>query len=296
MAVTDVILRPSREGSSKETGLRTYSRKYIVICNTPNEPEPSVGSAFGLPGVNSPHPSDPTCRCAELKLSQREEERYFWDVEATYTNEPKTPAAQSQTSNPTPTNPLTEPAKVKIKSKHYEEPLVKDKDDEAVLNSAGDYFDPPPMKDSSRWTISITKNVASVPSGFLDYIDTVNDGSITIAGIPLAARQAKISDINVDPMSANGTKYLQVQYDIDLKKGPGFVHNILDQGLYHNQLGKHIPCTLEDGTIATTPQGLDGTGQQAMMPVTPVSAVFLDFYAYEEMDFSALDLPLTPWG
>lgn len=286
----------SREGDANENGIRTYSTDYLVETNSAAEPEASVGSAAGLPGVGSPHPSDPTARCNGLKLKQRDSPfSHLWDVTATYTNEPMSPAAVAALS-PTPTNPLTAPSKVSFRSKHHEVPFTEDRDGDPVVNSAGDAFEPPGNKDATRWTIHIVKNYTAIPSTLGDYQDKVNDGAVVLGGLSVPDECAKINVDGINPVISNGVSYVEVSFVIEVRF-EGWGQTYIQQG-FNEKVGTpgvRKKCYIK-GVEVTNPVPLDATGAMIVDP-TPADIVRTDpFHPYPKIDFAPLNLPTTIWG
>jgi hypothetical protein len=191
------------------------------------------------------------------------------------------------------TLPTQQAARIKWTTTQFTKPLTRDVDGNAIINSAGDYFDPPIEIDTSRWSIVIEKKVAAVPSYILSYANTINEAAITIDGVVIGEKVAKLSEISISEKdTAQGEEFYTFTYRLELANADegDWVVKVLDQGLHEFDRAERKTPILVDGEPAKQPVLLDGNGIAIVDP-EPTDAVFLEFDGYVEADFSVL--PLT---
>ena len=273
----------SSEQAANNEGIRTYSHVYRVTA-TQRYTAYQIGSAPGLPLIGSQLAYDAAyCRSLTVDLTDG---KLIWNVTANYST--------AFEMNP---NPLLDPVRVSWNGEQYQEPAVIDLNGHGILNSAGDIYDPPVMKDRARPTVTLRKNLATVPSYQFTYQNKTNDAPFTIDGVTVATGLAKIRNITCgEQEDRGGTKFRVVTIAMDLDE-KNWNAKPLDQGFRQKKPVSGSPgvFTIEDcvdskGVPVTQPALLDGSGAQIPQP-TPSDAVFGDFQVYEQADYSVL--PLT---
>jgi len=239
-----------------------------------------------LPQLYSPHPSWQALTARKVTASNQADSPHHYIVTVEYSSAPLDKEDKDKEDNPDPT---TRPAVIKWNTVLYREAVEKDVDGDAILNSAGDYFDPPIERDRSNWTCNVRKNMANPPTWLLDYNNCpINSSSFTVDGVSVQARKARLSMIDIgEKQVENDVNFRTVTITLEFKK-EGWQASILDQGLKEVDGGVLKPITV-DGKSITSPQLLSG-GVHIDAP-TPDNAEFLDYDIYDEKDFSVL--PLT---
>lgn len=253
-----------------------------------------------LPQLYSGHPSNAYLTARNLRADSQSESPLHWIVTATYSSEPLPVREKEKQENP---NPLNRKARIRWQTKEYLETAERDIEGKAKLNSAGDFFDPPPTRRRSNWSVSVTKNLTTVPAWILDFNDCpINQSQFTLDGINIEANKAMLTAIEIGEEQENqGVKYRQLTLHIELagKHQQDFKTRILDQGLRRKisvegggYEQRHIEEQNDDGEYSkvTSPRLLNGTGGVLTQP-SPENAVFLEFDDYEALDFT--QLPLT---
>jgi len=122
-------------------------------------------------------------------------------------------------------NPLERLAVDDWDFEQFERTADKNTDDEAILNSAGDPYDPPLTKDDSRPILIYTRNEASYPSAFVTHQDTVNSDPFLI----FDPYQAKVN-IKARKVFEGNYKYYAVSYIFHFRRD-GWRRNILNRGV-----------------------------------------------------------------
>jgi hypothetical protein len=274
MAVTSVEWIWDGRGGSDDGKVRTRTRVARVFTDDPLDDSPIVEAAVGVV-QGDPHPNDFAAKARSIQ-SRQGETRLVWLVTVEYSSE--------KDIQP---NPLNDPVRFNWTGEGFQRPLEKDRNGEAVLNSAGDPFDPAIMRDDNRPVVHAVANVAVVPVAALNYRDVVNSDAFTIQGISIAAGKAKIRWIDVsDLQERNGVEYYTLSCSVHLNKD-GWNFKPLDQGYREKDGTDRKPILDAFGKAVTQPVLLDGSGAKLADP-KPSNAVFLDFEGYEELAFGAL--------
>ena len=283
-------IHSGRQGSSEGLAKTTSSRSWRVVTNNRYDDDVFVIryglSSNLLPQLYSPHPSWQALTARKVTASNQADSPHHYIVTVEYSSAPLDKEDKDKEDNPDPT---TRPAVIKWNTVLYREAVEKDVDGDAILNSAGDYFDPPIERDRSNWTCNVRKNLANPPTWLLDYNNCpINSSSFTVDGVSVQARKARLSMIDIgEKQIENDVNFRTVTITLEFKK-EGWQASILDQGLKEVDGGELKPIMI-DGKSITSPQLLSG-GVHIDAP-SPDNAEFLDYDIYDEKDFSVL--PLT---
>jgi hypothetical protein len=275
MTVTYLGEIPEARKAKNQEGRRSYTRAFKLESDSKADTAFDVGSNGSLPVIGSAYPDDANAVCKSLSVSCQQGYKY-WIVTAEYND---TYQVES-----TPTNDET---RISWSSEIFQREAWKDKDGNGVLNSAGDPFNPPVIRDDARTVCRIVQNASSVPTYVLTYPNCVNSTSFTIDGVSVAARYAKISNVGVsEERRRNGTVYREVTIEMHIRNET-WDFEILDAGFREFDPAdstKRILITNDDGTDITEPAILDGSGAKVDDP-TPADAVFGSFRVYTELNF-----------
>lgn len=282
MTVTSVKEVWQGRDADTDGEVRTYTRLFRVLTNNKFDEGFTVGSSPLLPALGSLYPQDSFAWCQKLSPRQESFSPFVWMVTASY-------SSQVEVSE----NPLNDPADIEWGGDQFQRPAVKDRDGNGIVNSAGEFFDPPLMMDDSRNFVSVKKKLAVVPTWILNYKDAINSDSFEVDGITVAQGLAKMQRVHVSSRigERNGIQYRTVSMNIHLRR-EGWSLTALDQGFYRKDPSdstKRIPCVNDDGSRATTPKLLDGNGAQLANPSLS-NAVFIERDVYDELPFSSLPL------
>lgn len=254
-------------------GIRTYQAQFRLRTTDQTDRPYDVGSHPSLPVIGSVHPDDSFAWCTDIDVAPSEPWA-GWTVTATYTTEREITE-----------NPLSEPAVITWNSEQYQKPVTIDKDEKLIVNSAGDPFDPPAMMDDARVSVTVTKNVASVPSWVFEYHNAINSASFTIDGRTIAARTAKVQSLSIgERQFRNDVQFRVLTYSMTFRY-EGWPLVLLDAGMRKISGATRVPIANADAPVP-----LDGLGAPIADP-TFDNAVYGTFYVYREVSFSSL--PLT---
>jgi hypothetical protein len=215
-----------------------------------------------------------------------------WKVSVTYSSNPGQSVINN--SNGNGSDPLSEPARISWSGENFQQVAVVDIDDNPILNSAGDPYDPPLMKDFSRPVATIRKNIASAPAWILTSHDAINSDEFVIDGLTCEVGKAKLKRADISEWQyRNGIAYRELTLVIHFAKD-GWTRKVLDAGFrrkYNDTERELITLTAEDGTpqYPSGPVPLDGSGVELTDP-TPSTCVYNSHDLDESIAFSSLPL------
>jgi len=239
--------------------------------------------------VGAIHPLDPELAIVRRTATNETFSKTVWIVRLEYKSRTQLGVSTE--------DPLDEPAKISWSTTTNTEPVFFDKDGDALLNSAGDYYVEGIQAEVSRWEVKVKKNVNVVPTWYGTYRNAINSSVFTIDGVSIAARSAKINNFSLGEWKYYNKVWYR-ELDFSIKIYDTWIQYAIDQGLRRlvddpdNAGGSLlVPCLQEGGKLdATSPCFLDGSGGQLAQPVAADAVIFNAYYIYPEKDFNALPL------
>lgn len=277
MTVTYHGIIADKRTATNAAGIRTYSDTYRLTSDSKSDTASTVGNNINLPSIGSVHAEDAQAYCNNLAITCTD--GYTgWEAVATWSTE------RTMSS----TDPADDEVKVSWTSEVYQEPVFQDVNGNAVVNSAGDYFiDPTPSRDACHLIAKIRANVQSVPAWVLAKQNNVNSGSITIGGLVIAARLARLCRLEIsERQRRNSIDFYAMSFEIHIHSD-GWRLQPMDVGFRELRGGSRRQIQDDEFQEVTTPVMLNGSGKAQLDP-TPASAVFLDFQQYTESDLTSL--------
>lgn len=278
--MTVIFMAETGQGRSatNEKGMRRYTRAFLLETTSQMDGPFAVGSDLDLPVIGSLHPEDNNAWCVSLRVENSNPWK-GWTVTAEYTSE------REITEDPT-----VEPAAITWSSEQFQRPVIYDNTGNAVVNSAGDPFDPPVMMDDSRPVVTITKNLAVVPAWILAYQDAVNSDVFYVDGITVGIGLAKVQTVTVGEVQRrNGIMFRTVNIVIQLQRA-GWLVEAQDVGFRELGTGGRQNILNDvDSERPSAPVPLDGAGTHIADP-TSATNVTMSFSVYATQVFSALPL------
>ena len=270
----------SRQATNSE-GSRSYTRAFRLITDSKTDGPYEIGSDVNLPVIGSTYPSDGQAYCNNISIVNSDP---WQGWTATYQYSDKRELDED--------DPEQDETKISFTGEVYQLPAFRDKDEKAVMNSAGDYFlDPPVTMDDSHLIAKFKTNVKLLPIWVLSYQNAVNSGPITISGLKVAKGLAKMTRLEVSERQKRGNiTFFTVSYELHIKK-KGHRLEVLDAGLRQRNASGGLEDILNDppGDVepVTQPVPLDGQGKVITNP-TPANSQYRYFYLYPELDFTVL--------
>lgn len=298
MALSELIEIPRKRF---ETGMITQNRStrmWYALMDSPYAAQAAVLTAVWATGL-VPRPfidTDPDnilALCRSVTGDQEREQPLAWLLSATYSSEPLiSPPAIIP-------DPTARPAKIRWQTNSYRLAIERDINGRALINSAGEPFDPPVEVDRAHWHVLIQKNVFDVPGYILGYENATNDSLWIIDGIPIPKMAAKINAIEISEVQTEGDfDYRVFTYGVEID--PYYWKlEVLDRGLHQlvadgggslSFLGapyvrKRIMTDDSVPQPVASPVLLDGTGHILEDLDNPV---YLPFDGYLAVDYSVL--------
>lgn len=308
MAILSVVELNERSGTSGVENVekgwfwkRAYRRVFLVTTSAKTDDSIVVrnaidpNTAVGIPTIGSIYqngaPSGPTLTrdfgsflqtidCDEEdRCTESGDTGSYWKVTCSYG--PYDPAQM-------PENPMKRPLQVSWSSSIYQTVAYADVTGKAIVNSAGDYFDPPIDMDDSRPLLTVVRAEPGYdPILTYNYKDAVNSGPFW--GMPAGVWKLKDRRservYNTDAGTESGY-YYEVTYEFEMNP-QGWVKKILDQGLRQLVGVNQVNIKDNNGDEITSPVLLNGQGKQ----LQPLSApVFRSFNIYNVLDYSVFSL------
>lgn len=283
---------------------KTSTRVYQVQA-TPDTDEFGVIASLGI-AIFSLHPSYTRAICTAIDAELASDTLAFfsdptnpanpdngaavlvWNLTVRYG--PWNPLEHTDTGDP-----VDQPPEVSIEGVTFEKAVDMDINGVPVLNSAGDYFDPPVTKDEARVVIRITKNFASFTGADVLAYSNKTNGDV-FYGYPI--HSLKVAPPRAQQLFSQftGSTYTRVEFQLEFNPD-GWKKKVINLGL--RQLGsvggsEALVPILFGGVPATAPALLDEDGHALAPPVTKDNVLVLEFDIYEELDFtSTFALPPT---
>lgn len=277
MTVTYLGPLPDNETGTNDLGVRRYVRLFGLRADA-NEGPYTVGSHPSLPRVGSVHYEDFSAWCRNLSVARATaKDKHNWIVTANY-----------DSSFELTENPLFQPAAISWDGENFEEVAIFDRDNKAILNSAGDPFENL-FRERTRRIISIVKNVSAVPDWIITSEDAVNSAAFLVDGFAVPSGKAKLGAPRLGQWQLrNGTRFREMSMMMKLNKD-GWTSQPLDAGFRYKDSTSRKIIVSDDGTLPTTPVCLNGSGAVLANP-SPTNAVFGSFNVYPAYDFNLLPL------
>lgn len=288
MAVTDVDL-VAQDGWKDRDGEHRTDTYQVLFDAVPTDVAGSVMSAddggTAIPSILDNFTGSTTIKCKRIgnvrRINNNVDSRLAYYVDVEYDN------VLDSTGTVT-TNPLSRPAQIDWGFDVIEKVAEKDNADNDIQNSAGDKLDPGLTKNEYRLVCTITQNFGSLdPGEFFDYIDTVNSGTVTIAGVTVTAGQALIIDYSATAVYEGSSEYIQRR--ISVAFAPTHAVEVADLGYYYidaSDSNKRKRFVDDEGKPDTEPHFLTSGGDDG-----GGTARYLTFDLHQESNFGALGLP-----
>lgn len=289
-----------RKATSTFPDKRVYTRVFDVQTDSASD---GPGAAAGVVGIRKGdvHPDEPFAWCVSIDPAQRDSPT-LWQITYGYDSHPPIPEvlqpdASGGSSPPeavTPAeaaaageNPLTRPPVWKVSFQQTQEPAVRDRNNDPILNSAKLPFDPPIMLEVSRPIVTVTFNKPSFAIADAEYIqDAVN--SDTWYG--MAPRTLRLVGIEGSSVQENGFAFWQITYTLAIKRDTWDVKPLdagyaeLDPGSVGAEIPAHWVKIVDDfGKEPTEAVPLNGSGRKLSPDDDPV---YLEFRVYREISYA----------
>lgn len=287
MTITAVIPTPDNNGLSMDSdGHISVPLSYTIQSNLADESPLTVFLA-----VPKLYPfADVLAFILQLdsvEVTRKPDSKFHWSASVVYSTRTPDPdkSGPGKSGND---NPLDQPAEVSWSSGTTTEIVEKDVDDKAILNAAGEPFDPPVEVQRPQPELTVNRNESSFSGAdAMDYVFTVNDG-VFAGGEP---GTVLCTAIDATEAYSNGVAYFKVTYKFLYRK-QGWQKSLLNQSLMHKDGDDWVRILDDQGQPVPDPVPIDSIGQVIQRDDLPDSAEFLDFDVYEKKDFGVFNLPV----
>jgi len=278
MAVTVTEEPDSPTGGDVQENLgRTYKRKLLIDTGTPLGII-GVMALADVPKLFAPFRDidgtiDYGALCTKRDF-KRKKGTTVWEAALDYATKHLDEEQQKK-------NPLERPPEVSWEGERLEEVADLDRNGNPILNTAGQPYDPPLMRDYKLRTLVYTRNEAAYDDAQARaYEDLIN----TDPFLGEAAYKWRVLDINARRAFEEGVKFWVVTYRIQFKK-KGWRRKVMSQG-FKDATGKEI---LDDhGNRPSEPWKLDAAGSPIKAAGAPGHTQ--TFEVFDEGPFAPLNI------
>lgn len=265
------------DGSLDDT---RYTRVFRIWTTSGADDATVVGAALAnAPWNVAPgkvHPNDSRAYCIGAR-PQNDMGPLGWICAATYS-----------TKRELATLPENDDIEISFDEEDIDAAAIKDRDGDAILNSAGDYPSEPIMYQDSILIAKIELNVPALPSYLRAYRKTINADAFKIEDITVDAKHARVKRMSIGKKrfrAANPYRSVSIELAILDNDEDDWEIRYADAGYRKKVSGKLVSMTLDgDGTEPTSPLFLDGSGGQLANP-TPGTVVFREAKVYRLKPF-----------
>jgi len=292
MTITVRQLQIGVSGDYSGVTNETETISYLVETDSKLTTRTQILASGLLPAKFTPHPDNALMTVRSVSLNQTESPK-VWQADVSYSS---VPYDKDDEDDEDQVSPLDKLARIRWSTTQFIKIADKDKDGVEITNSAGDMFDPPVEIDTSRFSIVVEKNLASIPVWVLSYPNTVNTSSFTVQGLTIPAKTAKMSELSISELKTEqGIDFYTLTFRMELANADevDWSINVLDRGFHMFKTPLTTPKEItkildDDSNPVASPQLLDGSGGVLEREATPS---YRSFDVYHEKDFNLL--PLT---
>lgn len=303
----DISYRAGGEYTSE--GQENTDRVFKLVRTT--SVDESFTNIIAATGINffDAHPQDSNMRARRADIDFYQNDPFMRVVEFQYSN-------KNELDEEEDANPLNRDTRISWNSITYQKFVFKDRNGDAIMTTAGEFFEEVPGIDDVRWVLHIEKNVSVVPLWVLAYENKLNDSAVVFDNVSFSPELLKLQGLNISPTQfENQTEFRALSFDLHYKSD-GHTLDIANRGFYEqvtvpggtDYIRKvKSPAYDENDTLLqynnpnrrwpSTPSPLygntaediaaDRAGSQIIKPTTE-NAVILKFDVYDTADFSAL--------
>lgn len=270
-------LHSGRTYEAGEGGVVTYERVWRIRTDSAADDQYYVANNSGLPALYSPYPNDSRAKLFPLSVRpDGDESGLLWLATARYS---------SQTDNSQPEiNPLNRDARWSGGAAQFTRLVTRDNSNTAVLNYAGDPYDPPPEIDDDRISFVAVRNEPAIP---WTRINTFKGAVNASPWNNAAARTVKVRITFGDLQKENGYQFYPVTYNFD------YDPNTWDLSLL--EIGYNgIQNIVTDFKVklGDEPRLLKRVGSNVTIETDPANANFTKWRVRPEIDFNSLGLTM----
>jgi hypothetical protein len=275
MAIVEVIEVGKGEGAItvRDRQESTYTRVFQVETDAPRVGPKAVIEAVPV-AIGDPYETDTEADAASFarafQARRISDDGCEWEVIVDYAPYDVTRFEE---------HPLSVPAEVSWEHVKFQETTYQDIDGVAIMNSAGDPFDPPVTRERSRPVLRVVRNEADFdPSLAHQFADKVN--SDTFFGATAGTVKSEPPTGRRQWHPASGFFWV-VSYEFQFNED-GWQEKRLDEGFREVVAGDFINILDDNYQPINSPRALNGSGLRLAVGGTEV---ILTFDLYESISF-----------
>lgn len=272
-----------RRGNEAANGRQDYTRMFLVVASDVSISAQDILDNTDIPDIGDKHPDNSKALCISVDPTPYGDERISWMVDVKYTTGERPRKVKSE---PRPWNRVP---KVKWGMYSVTEGIGEDQDGAALVNTAGDPFDPSISIEVHRPILTLTRYEKDFDiNTALEYIDKVNLAAMTICGKPVAAEGALITRYDANNVDVDNVGCWAVTYEIMF--ADTWRRKVVSSGFYYYPAGVSANKTRiqENGEDKVTASLLQSDGQVA----DSTNFYTHEFKLYLRKDFGPLGLPV----
>lgn len=267
MSLLSIALGTGLSAHVDEDFLRDSARTYRALFDLADD-ENFVLANCGL-GVYQRHPTDPQQRLVDLKATLLAPHTVdpgsgtaanLWEIVATYGQ--WDPLRHSYDGNP-----VHMPTRFRVDFTTAEIAAFEDVDGNPIVNSAGDPYDPPLMREVTRGTLTVQRN--EQPSAVNLATLAALSNTINVAvwnGFPAkTVRLAPLKLPDIQYCQVTNAYYFPMEYTFDINFDT-WVRQVINAGFRELDGSGNLKPILIAGQPATVPVPLDESGHALLTP------------------------------
>ena len=248
--------------------------------------------------IGDPNPDEPDEFTFNCSINNYQNEPLLWAVRFEF-------STSNTQEDPEEKNPLDRAVKIQVQRVQREQFQWQDKNGDAIVTAAGEFFEDVPTKSISGRRILFTKNYANnvEPSFLINLENKLNSAAVTIRGTSYAAKLLKFNMTNITyDLFENNVKHMKCEWELEYNP-EGWDLNIMHRGYYElaDDGGIVVPIKIpftdsaltllaaENPTrkVPSSPWPLNADGSAVRDPdLTPAN--FLTFEQYDTDDFTVI--------
>ncbi len=299
MTITRRTLSLTSASASTSNGVFTAEVKWTMSVNFDEDVVSVLPDRIAkiweseLPLTGSPYPGNPFCTCRTVSAKTSNTPGVY-EFTAKYSDANSSTEDEDKDGS-TNENPLLDSPIIRSMSSMNQRAITRDRDDKAILNTAGDPLKASKMDNTIGFQIS--QSVAGIPGWLLGMRNSLNDSPIRVAGLYIDTEQARFilpSGWLSEKKSRNDIDYYDFNYEIlidERDEHAAFPLNAgfreLVPGPVFGDPGVLKTITEKDGSEPSDPVPLGLDGLKIENP-TPDNAIFQRIDRYELRDFTQL--------
>jgi hypothetical protein len=290
MPITSYLLI-EQHGSDCDTSVRGVTLVYLAQWSDNTATPIDILTDLSVPARFAPHPQDPLMLLKKRDAVQNTagENATLWKVTLEY----GTDCADERYATDDPTDEPTKWSRSTVKDERI---CDADVEDNVILNTAGDAFDPPLTTPQSHAIFKAVKNYSGFDDNTVEeYLDTLNSATF-LGKDPYTVR---LNSIDVEEAYRSNTLYYVFTFEFEYKKD-GWQKKPLNEGYYaldwfdydDTPLSEPVKFRVldKDGQPLQTTTKLASDGSGIPFDDLPGAAVFLTFDVDGESDFNDFNL------